>query len=69
MKEKWLIYSTEHRAWWKPDWNGYTTKRKEAGLYSFEEACRVVENANIGLHDVPNESMIKANLADQYDDE
>ena len=33
------IYSTEHRAYWGPDWSGYFDSRF-AGVYSFEEAYR-----------------------------
>lgn len=29
-----LIWSDEHRAWWRPDGMGYTTKVAEAGLYN-----------------------------------
>ena len=53
------IWSNEHRAWWKPGRHGYTTNRKEAGAYPFNEACEILESANIGLHDVPNEAMVE----------
>ncbi len=56
---EWLIWSIEHSGWWKPNSNGYTKKREEAGLYTFEEAKRIVKSANIHLHDVPNEAMIE----------
>lgn len=61
LKEKamYLIWSIEHTAWWRPHGTGYTPKRSEAGLYSFEEAEKIVESANIGLHDTPNEAIIK----------
>lgn len=55
----WLIWSIEHEAWWKPNENGYTPERISAGRYTFEDACRIVKNANIGLRNVPNEAMIR----------
>lgn len=54
-----LIWSLEHEAWWGPNHRGYFKEREKAGLYSFEEALKIVKGANIGLHDVPNEAMIK----------
>lgn len=28
-----LLWSDEHRAWWRPDGMGYTRRVEEAGLY------------------------------------
>lgn len=39
-----LIWSNEHRAWWRPDARGYTVHVDRAGRYSRDEAlkhCRV----------------------------
>lgn len=58
-KDYWIIWSIEHKAWWKPYHNGYTKLRDVAGYYSYEEACRIVKDANIGENDIPNEAMIK----------
>lgn len=55
----WLIWSIEHGAWWRPAHRGYTPNRGEAGLYSFAEACKIVESGNIGNHNVPNEAMVE----------
>ena len=60
-EDKWIIWSEEHRAWWAPDSKGYVQSRKEAGTYSYAEALKIVQGANIGDHDVPNEAMIKLN--------
>lgn len=46
-------YHSKRRSYPRPP------KRSEAGLYSFEEAEKIVESANIGLHDTPNEAIIK----------
>lgn len=59
MDREWLIWSIEHSAWWKPNHNGYTKKREEAGRYTFHEACKIVREGNINLKDTPNEAMIK----------
>ncbi len=56
---KWLIWSIEHNAWWKPGHAGYTKSRKEAGRYSYTEALKIVKGANINLRDEPNEAMIQ----------
>ncbi len=58
-KGLWLIWSIEHEGWWKAGWNGYTKFRTEAGVYSYEEAYKIVKGANINDNDVPNEAMIK----------
>jgi hypothetical protein len=46
MNAKWLIWSDEHGAWWRPLKRGYTRNLDEAGRYSFEEATEICENAN-----------------------
>lgn len=51
-----LIWSIEHDAWWKPGWHGYTSDINEAGMYSKDEAERIVKNAN--AHGSFNECMI-----------
>lgn len=53
-----LIWSIEHKAWWKPNHRGYTQKREEAGFYENDEAYEILEGANIGDKDIPNEAMI-----------
>lgn len=53
------IWSNEHNAWWKPNSKGYTQERKLAGAYKEHEALDIVERANIGLKDVPNEAMVE----------
>ncbi len=58
-KKKWLIWSIEHNAWWRAQHAGYTAERINAGFYTFEEACKIVKGANIGLRNVPNEAMIQ----------
>lgn len=58
MNQEWLIWSIEHNAWWR--WNecGYTPFKMGAGRYTYEDALRIVENANKHCTDTPNEAMI-----------
>lgn len=58
--EKWLIWSNEHEAWWKPNGNGYTNDRSLAGLYSLSDAIMYLKSANFGLSSKckPNEAIV-----------
>lgn len=68
----WLIWSNEHKGWWKANHNGYTQDLTEAGVYRYQEAANIVYGANIALlHDnkaIPNEAMIllEAELKDKF---
>lgn len=55
--EYFLIWSFDHNAWWKPDERGYTEDLIDAGLYSFQDAKRIVVGAN-EYSDVPKEAMV-----------
>lgn len=73
-----LIWSNEHRAWWRGNRHGYTTRTDRAGQFSFEEARTICENANrydqpldkrpsTGINEVmveaPSQDRIKLDLA------
>lgn len=58
-KKFYKIWSIEHSAWWRADHRGYTKKRTEAGLYSYQEAVDICTSANIAMRDVPNETMVE----------
>lgn len=62
MNEEWLIWSNEHGAWWRAGESGYTKSKQNAGRYSFEKACQIVERANMYVPDdqIPKEAMIKS---------
>lgn len=45
-EQGYLIWSNEHRAWWKPDHRGYTTATLNAGVYPKDEADRICAKAN-----------------------
>lgn len=40
MDTEYLIWSNEHRAWWRPRAQGYTIDLKRAGRYTREDATR-----------------------------
>lgn len=66
---KYLIWSTEHRGWWKPNRHGYTTRTDLAGRFSSEEARNIIANANRPLTgatlEAPPELMVEAPSRDQ----
>jgi len=62
--EWWMVWSNEHRAWWKPGGYGYTTATHKAGRFTRERAEEIVAQANIILHDPPHEVMVLAPDAD-----
>lgn len=39
-----LIWSGEHRAWWRPQGLGYTDDRDEAGRWFFDDALATVRH-------------------------
>ena len=50
MKENntFLIWSNEHRRWWRPGRHGYATRVADAGRYSESEALEICTNAMLG---------------------
>ena len=63
--QDWLVWSNEHRAWWRPNRSGYTINLQEAGRYTFMEAGLICRNANyrsgsILDSGVPPETMVPA---------
>jgi hypothetical protein len=43
-----VIWSEEHKAWWRPHGSGYTDELRRAGRYTKDEAEKIVLNANMG---------------------
>jgi hypothetical protein len=42
-RERWIsknvrIWSDEHKAWWRPNCQGYTAYATDAGIYTFSDA-------------------------------
>jgi hypothetical protein len=58
---KWLIWSNEHSAYWRPNSAGYTTFASAAGRYSQDEAIEICRNARShgGDDTPPPETMIR----------
>lgn len=42
----WLIWSNEHKGWWKSGNHGYTRDVASAARFTFEEACEKLHDAN-----------------------
>jgi hypothetical protein len=55
----WLIWSSDHGGWSKPNRHGYTNRLVDAGRYSFDEALEIVQDANSGTfaRNFPSETM------------
>lgn len=51
-----LIFSHKHRAWWMPKGLGYTAFTELAGVYSQEEALKIVNKSLIGWDPKPDGS-------------
>lgn len=47
-EEPYLVWSNEHRAWWRPNSAGYTTHVSAAGRYSRDEAIGIAKGARDG---------------------
>lgn len=45
---KFLIWSNEHGAWWRPNSCGYTKDQSDAGQYDLQEATDICLSANRG---------------------
>lgn len=46
--DRYLIWSNEHRAWWRPNHASYTVHAEQAGRYTHEEALRICAGARDG---------------------
>ena len=46
-----LIWSNEHRAWWRPNSLGYTTYIQAAGRYPRDVAIKICKDARDGWRD------------------
>lgn len=64
-KQMFLIWSWEHRAWWRENGHGYTPDVDDAGEYSYKEAIKICLGANFGFNrgsggslGMPNEGMV-----------
>ena len=56
-KPMWMVWSSEHHAWWGPNGCGYRNFKQQAGRYSFSEALEIVRDANRCAKGIPMETM------------
>lgn len=57
---EWLIWSREHKGWWRPARSGYTKTIHEAGLHTLDQATAICATAACGWRGgEPEESMIR----------
>lgn len=47
---RYVIWSFEHRQWWRANRCGYTPELSEAGRYDAQAAGDIVANAYVGEH-------------------
>lgn len=57
MERNYLVWSNEHRAWWRADSSGYTRNVAQAGLYTRDDAISISHKARDGWEpgDLPDE--------------
>lgn len=48
VEETYLVWSNEHRAWWRPNSAGYTVHVELAGRYPRSEAIAIARDARNG---------------------
>jgi hypothetical protein len=59
-----IIYSFEHSAWWKKARHGYSRYLNQAGVYTFEEAKEICQNANMLDHPAKVKDFNKASISE-----
>lgn len=60
-----LIWSLEHKRWWRSGGQGYTEKKESAGQYEFDVALDIVLKANIDENDIPNEAIVPVEVCSE----
>lgn len=64
MSGEYLIWSNEHRAWWRPKSQGYTVRTQAAGRYTREEAIAICASTRDGWRSETAPSEIPVALDD-----
>jgi hypothetical protein len=59
MSDKYLVWSNERRAWWRPNSAGYTLRLEKAGRYTREEALSCCRGRDRHVDEPPPEIMIR----------
>ncbi|MGE0231744.1 MAG: hypothetical protein AB7O39_03365 [Flavobacteriaceae bacterium] len=59
--DRYVIWSHEHSAWWRPESRGYAKAIEDAGVYDRDEALLICHNARDGWHprEAPTELPIR----------
>jgi len=47
VSKRWVVWSEEHGAWWRPGHWGYTRSLRQAGRYDRAEAMDIAARGNI----------------------
>jgi hypothetical protein len=57
---QYIIWSNEHKAYWRPNAAGYTKAKSQAGRYSLADAIAICDDANLNRDDnqAPQETML-----------
>lgn len=65
---QYVIWSNEHRAWWRPAGMGYAAQLEKAGIYTREQALKIVADSSAGwrLGGNPTEFAIPIRDAEEY---
>jgi len=70
--ERFIVWSNEHRAFWREGFAGYTSDVRQAGVYSRDQAVGIAEKAAPGSYldhldgtFVPNETLLPVAVAAQ----
>ena len=59
MSNLYLVWSNEHRAWWRPNSQGYTTKIEAAGRYDRDEAIAISRGRGWPATGIPDEVPVR----------
>lgn len=55
---QYLVWSNYHKAWWGPNWAGYTDSTERAGRYPEAEALKIVDSRTPTVEHAVPEVMI-----------
>lgn len=57
---EYIIWSNQHKSYWKPNSMGYSIDIREAGIYSLKEVIRICDGATYDWNNkIPNELPIQ----------
>jgi len=59
MSDEYLIWSNQHRCWWRPNSAGYTSRLDTAGRYSRKEAISIARGRGWPDKGIPDEIAVR----------